>query len=167
VTEPVAVEVRRGDCPCPGAIHPIETVLLEPEATMPMAAAALYGMQNAAEPAGRMAALISAYLPAGIRSWTFVEHNGDRLVPVEITRASMERLIPWDRGGFEVANKADDLYSGRVTAPLVRMSTSRSAGGPTDDSTSPSLPSSPDTPTWPEPSWRNGTDGRPSEVPDR
>jgi hypothetical protein len=137
VTDP-AVTVRRGDCPCPGAPHSEEVVTLSEQLTLPIAAGAFIALRNAeSNAAAQQAALTEAYLPAAIVSWTFVERTplGD-LGPVEITRESMERLVPWDKGGLEITDRADSLYSERLMTPLVALSQQPSPPGPTADSTS-------------------------------
>lgn len=140
MTEGIRVPVRKGDCPCPGTPHEEEFVELEPLLSLPLASAAL-AAANVGEKtlAGMQAALIGAYLPGGIRAWSFVE--GKPPLPVPITRENMERLIPWDRGGLEVSERADELYSPTLTAPLARRMQKASEPGPTEPSTSPSLPS--------------------------
>lgn len=132
MSEPIIVDV--GACRCAGSPHPSDTVALEPELTLAMASGALFAMNTAdGTSAGQMAALSEAYLPAGIREWSFVDEDG----PVRITRENMERLIPWDKGGLEVTEKADALYSERLMAPLVRRLPTSAQSGRTARSTSP------------------------------
>jgi hypothetical protein len=138
VSEPVDVVVRAGDCPCPGTPHTEEHVYLEPEASLLLATTAFKAVQLARETVqDQIGALTSSYIPAAIRSWTFLEES-EGIVPVPITRENAERLIPWDRGGFEVADKADDLYSERVMAPLVKRLQQLSVPGQTASGTPPS-----------------------------
>jgi hypothetical protein len=126
MTEAVVVEV--GACRCPGSPHPSDTVSLEPELTLAMASGAMYAINTEADGTNStlMRLLTEAYLPAGIREWTFVDDEGE---PVKIDREAMERLIPFDAGGLEVSEKADALYADRLMAPLVkRLSTLRKRG---------------------------------------
>jgi hypothetical protein len=78
------------------------------------------------------AALGSVYLRYGIVDWTFTE-NG----PVPITPENIDHWLPWDKGGEEVADRADNLYSGTVLAPLLRRSAERQPITPEAGSTSP------------------------------
>lgn len=164
MSEPVDVEIRAGDCPCPGSPHTEEHVYLEPEATLPIAIGAWKRMQLAeANPAAKYVAIVQSYIPAAIRGWTFLEHGPDgSLDPVPVTRENAERLIPWDKGGMDVAETADVLYSGRVTAPLVDRMRRSLPPGPTADSTSPSPASGPRPPAPSKPSSPSASAGKPS-----
>ncbi len=147
MSDPIEVVVRAGDCPCPDAVHTEERVYLEPVLTLPVASGAATAIRYAdATASAQQAALINAYLPAAIRSWTFLEatvqKDGKRLVlPVPVTRENMERLLPWDKGGLEVAEQADGLYSEMLLRPLVARLSMLLPAGPTDDLTRP-IPSS-------------------------
>lgn len=169
--DPVTVEVREGECPCPGSPHTVESVVLMGELTLPVASAALAEMRTADPTIGaQQAALTRAYLPGAIIRWTFVEIDpedpkGVRVRPVPLTAEAVERLLPWDQGGMEVAEQADDLYSERLMRPLVRRMARRSGTGPMESSTSQSLPSGSAAPEPSERSSQPSGDGRPSEVP--
>jgi hypothetical protein len=116
MSDPKRVDV--GACRCPGAPHDSDWVDLEPELTLAMASGALFAMRLAGDTASdQMAAISSSYLPSGIRDWAFTNEDES---PVPINRDNMERLIPWDKGGSEVVEQADALYSERLMAPLVR-----------------------------------------------
>ncbi len=148
----VVVRIRDGDCPCPGTPHDHEEVHLEPELTLPMAHGAMALVATAsADSAATMAALSAGFLPAGIRSWTFTDEDG----PVPVSRENMERLMPWDKGGYEVNEQADALYSERLFAPLAKRLSASVPDGQTERPMSPipltgrrppksSPPSSPD-----------------------
>ena len=164
---PVDVVVRAGNCPCPGTPHSEEHVYLEPEATLPISIGAWKRMQLA-EPnaAAQYVAIVNAYIPAAIRSWSFLEHDENgTLRSVRITQEAAERLIPWDKGGYEVAETADNLYSGRVTAPLVARLQRSSPTGPTASSTSPNRPSGSAVPKRSRRSSQDGSAGKLSAVP--
>lgn len=129
-----AKRVDVGACRCAGSPHPSDWVDLEPELTLAMASGALFAMKTAdGTNSAQMAAISGAYLPAAIREWSFIEDKE----PVPITRENMERLIPWDKGGLEVTEQADALYSERLMAPLVKRLSSSAPSGPTEKSTSP------------------------------
>ncbi len=139
MSEPIDVVVRAGDCPCPGTPHTEEHVFLEPELTTPMAAGAMAAL-NAADAtiADHQTALIESYLPRGIRSWSFLEadENG-RIVSVPINRANLARLLPWNQGGFDLAERADSLYSETLLRPWVARMSMLSQRGQTGDTTPP------------------------------
>ena len=158
------IRVRDGDCPCPGRPHEVEIVTLLPKLTLPIASAALAAMNNAAgNVAAMQGAIVSAYLPAAITEWTFLDEDRK---PVEITQDNLELLLPWDRGGLDVSEACDALYSETLMRPLVARFQRLSQAGSTESSTSPSLP---DGYTPPPPlrqfSLMNSEDGKPSEVP--
>lgn len=139
MSDPVEVRVREGDCPCPGAPHEFEVVYLEPDITLPMGAAAVFAIklsteQNPGDNDAMMAAIASAYLPLGIRSWTFVDEDGN---PVRRTRENLEELIPWHKGGMEVTEQADSLYAEKLMTPLVRRFSPSARSGRTGKRTSP------------------------------
>lgn len=96
------------------------------------------------------AALGLAYLRHGIVAWTFTDAERK---PIPVTPEAIEELLPWASGGYEVADRADDLYGVTVTAPLLRR---RSASPPPtdDDSSTGRNPSSgpPIPPSSPRPS---------------
>ena len=164
---PVDVLVRAGDCPCPGSPHTEEHVYLEPEATLPISIGAWKRMQLAdPNAAAQYVAIVNAYIPAAIRAWTFLEQdeNGN-LRPVRVTQEAAERLIPWDRGGYEVVETADNLYSGRVTSPLVARLQRSLQTGRMESSTSPNPPSGSEAPKPSRRSSRDGSAGKLSAVP--
>lgn len=163
----VTVEVRTGDCPCPGQPHSVEQIVVAGELDLPTAAGAIAVLRGASDDhAAMQAALIRAYLPAVIRRWSFLEPDGTGGIrPVPVTRPNLERLVPWDKGGLEIVDRVDDLYSGRLLAPLVERTSTPSLPGPTSDSTSPT-PASGSSPLAPsEPSSPTDSDGQPSEAP--
>lgn len=134
MSEPIPVDV--GACRCAGKPHDSDVVYLEPELTLPMASGAMYALnfETDGTTSALMRLLTEAYLPAGIRSWTFVDEKGEA---VRIDREAMERLIPFDRGGMEVSEKADALYAERLMSPLLRRRLKSSPRGRTGKPTSP------------------------------
>ena len=115
------VIVRAGDCPCPGTPHTEERIEMIDALTLPIASAALVQMRDAeGELGAQEAAIVTALLPACIESWSFVEANpdGPGTIPVPVSRENMERLIPWSRGGFEIAEEADSRYGADPDAPF-------------------------------------------------
>lgn len=155
------VVIPVGECRCPGTPHALDTVTLRPTAGLSMGIAATIALRHAGRLPGDVeAALGSVYLRYGIVAWTFVSETG----PVRITPENIDEWLPWDKGGEEVADKADDLYSVTVLAPLLRRSAERLRTTPETDSTSPTPPSGESSPTSPPPSsLSQPADGTPSE----
>lgn len=169
MSEPVEVRVREGDCPCPDTPHEVEVIELEPEITLPMGSAAVFAIRLATEEspgdtAAMMAAIAQVYLPLGIRSWTFTEEDGS---PVKRTRENLERLIPWDKGGMEVTERADSLYAEKLMTPLVRRFSPSVRVGRTGKRTSPIPLRGPRPPKSSTPSSLDGSDGRRSAAAGR
>lgn len=176
-------EVVIGECPCPGTSHPEgDVVFLKDEPDVPMFVAfnitwsdvsqeSLSINEWQADIQGRLAAL---YLRHGIRRWTFTDEK-DNSVP--ITPGNVARLLPYMKGGKEVADACAELYSEKLTAPFVeemekakkaralqRRTKKSSPRGPTDASTSPTSDSGSKLRVVSKPSSPDVTDGRPSEV---
>jgi hypothetical protein len=129
---PVSVPV--GECRCIGTPHAQgDEVFLKPELDVPMAMAAHAAMNMESltkrvrsgelsmtqANAETQYALTSVYLRFAITGWTFVDAKGN---PEPITQANITRLLPWGKGGAEVAERADTLYSEPLFAPLVEAS---------------------------------------------
>lgn len=77
------------------------------------------------------------FIEEGITGWTFEDEDG----PIAVTPQSIERLLPWTKGGSLVAEKANDLYGEAILAPLVTRSLNTSGRSLTNGSTSPIRPS--------------------------
>lgn len=160
MTAPVEVVLRVGDCPCPGTPHTEEHVYLEPTLTLPMAITAYAAMRQAGTDRARMeGALVSSYFPASIRAWTFTDDEG-KLVPINDT--TFAELVPWYAGGYELADRADGLYSEQLMRPLVGGRSKSSPAGSTETSTSASPVSGSRLPKRSRQSLRNGQAGKPS-----
>src|SRR5436190_2313140 len=112
------VPVPIGVCPCPGTPHEDgDIVYLAPVLSTPggMAASAAIreGMSDPVLFAERLGVI---WLRHGIRSWTFLDEEGD---PVPVSSEAADDLLPWAKGGRLVADKADDLYAQDVLAPFL------------------------------------------------
>ena len=148
----VEVVIRAGDCPCPGTPHTEERILLRDEASL---ALSIYAYKMLANTEGdwraKEASLIAAYIPRGIEAWTFLDQNGEA---VPITQENAERLMPWDKGGYLVMEKANDLYSDRVLGPWMTAFLARqkeSESSPQMNSSSPTGPKDESTSATPQP----------------
>jgi hypothetical protein len=171
--EPVAVSI--GVCPCPGKLHADgDTVYLTPKMTIPMGIAAWHCVRNATDAADLEGRLASIYLHFGITGWTFMDRESPDSDPKPIrwdpdkADELLEKYLPLWEGGFTVAQRADELYGEAIFYPLASARDQlrkSSQTGPTDAST----PASPDSGSTPLKlsgrSSRNGTAGKPSEVP--
>ena len=171
--EPVAVSI--GVCPCPGKPHADgDTVYLTPKMTIPMGIAAWHCVRNATDAADLEGRLASIYLHFGITGWTFMDRESPDSDPKPIrwdpdkADELLEKYLPLWEGGFTVAQRADELYGEAIFYPLASARDQlrkSSQTGPTDAST----PASPDSGSTPLKlsgrSSRNGTAGKPSEVP--
>lgn len=126
------VEVPCGRCRCPGGVHASgDSVWLKPALDVPLAIAAnaairsmdIGGRIQSGALAVAMAdsevqyALTGVYLRHSIVRWTFVDDKGN---PISISPDEVDRLLPWGSGGGEVAEKADELYSEALFAPLAK-----------------------------------------------
>jgi len=99
-----------------------------------------------------VAALVEAYIVNCITTWTLVDDKG-KAVPV--TKADIRsRLLTHFEAATIVGNAGDDLYSERVTAPLLARASTSSQPTQTDALTS--APSGPGT-TPQKPSKRSST----------
>lgn len=145
-TSPVPVPVGR--CRCPGEPHGGgDIVYLHPQVSMRggmSIKAAL--VSQITDPIEAQQILARAYF-GEIESWTMTDDEGD---PVAINQATIDRLLPWARGGREVAEKADDLYIADVANPFVaqlqklnQQQRKRSAPGPTSSTATSETPNSP------------------------
>lgn len=141
---------------------------MEPQLTLAIAAGAISALDEAEKIDGdRVAAVMQAYLPLAIRSWTFVERQADseRPTPVPVTREAMERLVPWDRGGLDLVQWCDRNYSSTLMRPLLDRLLKASQPTSTDNSMSATPSSGSSTPTPSAPSSPEAEAGTPSGDP--
>lgn len=150
-------------CRCPGGPHqPGDTVTLRAEPSVPMGTAA-WAIASLGGPLWDIQARFAeVWLRYGIIDWTFLDERGQ---PEPITAANIERLLPFNHGGMEVAQAADELYSDPVLSPLAARRSTLSPPTPTEPSTSPSPPSGDESPTPSKRSRRRASAGSPSEDP--
>lgn len=158
-----AIDFRIGHCPCPGTPHEEDHIYLEPALTMQMGVAAYLAMQDARKTGENViGAQVASYFPRAIRAWTFLDEKGQLR---EITREAVDELVPWDRGGFALADKVSELYGKTLAIPLAVKPSPSLPDGPMASSTSPSPESGSVLPTPLRPSSPRRSAGRPSEVP--
>lgn len=122
-----------GACRCDGSPHADgDTVSFRPKLTTPMGAAAMAALGGTQEPGQLESSLTAVFIQLGIAEWSFVDRAG---LPIAVNAASIERLLPWTNGGWEVSNKVFDLYSEDLFAPLAVRRPSFSRTGPMAAST--------------------------------
>lgn len=139
----VPVEVRLGACLCAGSPHSDgDYVLLAPKLGMAAGHAGALAIAEGGELSVTMTAAIARH---SIVAWNLTDPEGKA---VEITPGNVDRYLPWNEGGKEVAAKALELYIiDRDNSPF-SLSTSRrnsknsSPPTPTESPTSPSPRSS-------------------------
>lgn len=160
MTENQPVHVEVGACRCPGSPHVDgDWVELEPVATLDIGQAATMAIQvHGADAVTLQVELGRAFLRYGIRSWSFTDDKGQ---PVPVAPrdpswpATLERMLPWGQGGFEVAEQADKLYAQEVLRPWMTLpSSNASRAGQTAGST-PAAPA-----TGSRPPTRSGRSSR-------
>lgn len=138
------VEVNVGACRCPGTPHTSgDLVYLAPEAPFELGFAAAVGMRLAAGDAVRTEVEIGrAYVAYGVVDWTFTDAEGnarpifDSLGNRLVSPNDVLGELAWNRGGMEVAERANNLYFADVIAPLVARVPRSSPGTPKVPSTS-------------------------------
>lgn len=159
-----------GACRCPGSPHQEgDWVDLRDEATIDIGAAIYAAVASVGDNAPLMQVeMTRAYLRYGIAAWSFVDAKGQP-IPIrprdpDFFDEVIAVLLPLGNGGFEVADKADALYTATTLRPLMtRQSSTRSPGGQTGGSTSPTRASLPKRRTRSGSSSRRSTGGKPSE----
>ena len=162
--------VEVGACRCPGAPHPADWVELSGSVPIMVGIGVLSAIRAAGDDEGRLEALMArTYVRYGLVDWSFVDSDGRRVF-IDPSSAewgeTVDRLLPWDAGGQEVAEAADALYSEAVLRPLMSRTSRQSQGGPMDGSTSATPLHGPKRQKRSKPSSRRATAGTPSAVRD-
>ena len=149
-------------CRCPGAPHARDWVEVIRNASLPLGAAVIAAIReadgDAAIAQGRMAEMA---LHFGIERWSFVDANGD---PEPIDPEGVARLLPFN-DAFLVADRVIDLHGDEILRPLTSRTSTRSQGGQTAGSTSPTPASGRPPRRRSAPSSPTSTDGPPSGDP--
>lgn len=172
-------------CPCPGTPHPDgDTVVLkaEPDVALFTAFNITFGSIEGSAlsidqfNADMQGAFSELYLRHGIDHWTFVDGRGD---DIPVRPSTVKALLPFYKGGKEVIDACDALYSKELLAPFVEAAekaqkakarelqarTKKSSpAGRTERSTSRTRASGSALRVVSPPSSPTDTDGRPSEV---
>ena len=149
-------------CTCPQG-HDHDTVYMAPVLTTPMgmAMAATLGpppYTNAHVQAALVEAALAPPPTGGIIRWTKTDAKDE---PEPITYESLARLLPFDQGGMEVAERATELYAETYLRPLLRRLGLSLPPTPTEPLTSPSNGSGKRHRKRSRPSSLNGSAGTP------
>lgn len=113
------VTVPIGPCACPRAHGSDDEVYLAPALSMAGGMAAQAAIEQVME-AGGDPILLQEYLARiwinhGIVGWNLVDEDGD---PLPVNPRTIAERMPYGKGGRLVAERADDLYSEDILAPL-------------------------------------------------
>ena len=166
------VLVPVGACRCPGTPHGDgDWVELRPSPTIDIGSAVYAAVANVGDdPVQLQVEMTRAYLRFGIAAWSFTDEHGSP-IPIQPRRPEfgdvISRLLPFGAGGYDVADRADSLYSEEVLRPLMtRLSRMPSPAGRMAGSTS-ATPATLRTPAKrSRPSSRPGTAGKRSAAQD-
>lgn len=122
-------------CPCPGTPHPDgDTVTLRDKPTLMMGTTALgWAGQQASDGAPSTGHISEVYLTDGILSWTFVEEDGS---PKPVNDETLRWLLDDYALAYPVAEKAAEVYTDIIFAPLLAQISNSSRTGRTGASTS-------------------------------
>ena len=133
------VEVSLGACYCPGTPHETDVVYLRPSLSMAGGMAAQAAIQDGIGDQILLQELLArVWMRHGVVGWNLVDEEGS---PLPIDPATIDQALPYGKGGFLVANKADDLYAEDILRPLQERLGSISNSGRTNGSTSTPRPS--------------------------
>lgn len=117
---PDNVPVPLGYCPCEGQPHADgDVVYLYPELSMAGGMAAQAALSDAMDDGFdqmRLQELLAkVWMRHCVAAWTFLDDLGK---PIPVTPDNIALALPYGKGGRDVADKADNLYSRAVLAPL-------------------------------------------------
>jgi hypothetical protein len=131
------VSVRFRDCTCPGSPHDGrdgaddgDVVYMRPVLGFAAGAEALRKMGESDGDVNRIAELVGpTYIREGVTGWNVIAEDGGA-APLDVD--SILDNFGW---AYPIADKADDLYSAAVLAPLLQRMSAPSGNGQTGAST--------------------------------
>lgn len=136
------IEVRIGDCECPGTPHPDgDKAWLRPRLTAKGGMTATYLIvNNDGDPTRLSRDLGMCFLVDGLVRWNLLDEDGNPIPTDEDTLTS--GALDWDSTLLPIANAANDVYQESVLRPFrPAKALESSPSGPTDASTSPNTES--------------------------
>lgn len=108
--------VNVGACRCPGTPHEDgDVVFVDTELSTPAGIAAQAGLNDGSSWEERYTGLVMGLMRFSVREWTFRDDNG----PVPVTPTNVDRMLPWLKGGKEVAAAVVELHQATVLTPFV------------------------------------------------
>ncbi len=114
--EPAAPNLVTIDCSCRGKPHDHDTVVLNPEVSLPLGIAAAAVINRMTDETTGIGELSPVYLRFGVVAWTLVDADGK---PEPVTPQRIAARLTYANGGFEVVEAAAGLYSETVMRPLL------------------------------------------------
>lgn len=133
MNEPVEVSVP---CNCEGSPHEADTVYLAAQLGLEGGLAVEAAMSSAETQEQQTVAVSLALVRNNILGWTFVDAQGQ---PIPVTPSAINRMLPYARGGEEVANRAAGLYLEDAFGPLAQRVRVQSRVSRTNGKTRPIL----------------------------
>ena len=124
----VPVEVRIGDCLCPGAPHEADVAMLRPRLLPGDAIVALAAFNANNDSATIQRELGMALLRGGLVGWNIIDESG----PIPLS-AIDDGSLDWDETLRPIAEKANDLYTESLMRPLLDAIRKSSPGGQTSE----------------------------------
>lgn len=130
-----------GACRCPRSEHVDgDWVVLASEASIALGGAAQMAIAlHGGDPILMQGALRKVYVAYGIEAWSFTDADGDP-IPVQHEAVdwadTLAGLLPYGRGGLEVSEAGDRLYSETIIRPYLARRSQRSQPGRTVGPTS-------------------------------
>jgi hypothetical protein len=117
--------VNVGACRCPGAPHADgDVVSLDTELSTPAGIAAQAALSEGDSWEEKYSGLVMGLMRFSVRAWTFRDEDG----PIPVTPTNVERMLPWLKGGKEVAAAVTDLHQATILTPFVEAFNSRKNG---------------------------------------
>jgi hypothetical protein len=119
--------IEVGPCRCPGAIHGEDWVELHPDLTLSggLAVAAHIGDNSGLSRLEVGPSALKALMRTEIMAWSFLDDDGK---PVPVIPETIERMLPYAKGGAVVANAiVPRLAEASQTDPFKVRSTRRSS----------------------------------------
>jgi len=98
-------------------------VYLDRELSTPAGLAAQMGFANGTTVEERVTGLVMGLMRYSVRKWTFEDEDG----PIAISPDNVDRMLPWLKGGKEVADAVSTLHQATALAPFVASFKNRRA----------------------------------------
>jgi hypothetical protein len=111
-----------GACRCPGAPHEDgDVVSLTTELSTPAGIAAQAALMEGDSWEERYSGMVMGLMRFSVREWTFRDDDG----PIPVNPTNVDKMLPWLKGGKEVAAAVTDLFQADILTPFVEAFNSR------------------------------------------